>query len=210
MTLLASSLSCQRNGRIVFSNLSFSLEAGEGLIVTGHNGSGKSSLLAILAGRLRSWTGGYHLSYGMYRYEGQDIARLTHWLGHRDGLKAALTVLENLDVYRVLLGSRGEKPEAALEWFGILALRDVPVAWLSAGQRRRVALARLLVAHRPLWLLDEPATALDTKGQGALGALMQAHLAAGGLIVAATHQVLHLKNVKSLFLDNDTEAGNPS
>ena len=117
-----------------------------------------------------------------------------HFVGHADALKAALTVTENLSFYAALLqsGRGGMAPGAALQAFGLGAIADLPAAYLSAGQRRRAALARLLVARRPVWLLDEPLTALDAAAQGIVTRIMRAHLAEGGVIVAATHTALDL------------------
>jgi heme exporter protein A len=179
-------LACRRSGRLIFQDLSFALGAGEALAVTGRNGAGKSSLLAIVAGRLRAESG----SVAADGVGERSLAECLHLVGHRDGLKAALTAAENLAFARDLLGEAALAPEEALAAVGLAHAGAIPVAYLSAGQRRRIALARLLVARRPLWLLDEPAAALDAAAQATLQAIMQRHLAADGLIVAATHQPL--------------------
>jgi heme exporter protein A len=179
-------LACRRSGRLIFHDLSFTLEAGETLLVTGRNGAGKSSLLAILAGRLRP-------AAGRIDVEGigeRSLPECLHLVGHRDGLKTALTAEENLAFARDLLGNPTLSPRAALERVGLGHAAALPVAYLSAGQRRRVALARLLVAHRPLWLLDEPTAALDARSQATLAEVMNRHLDSGGLIMAATHQAI--------------------
>ncbi|MGL5361939.1 MAG: heme ABC exporter ATP-binding protein CcmA [Bosea sp. (in: a-proteobacteria)] len=194
MSLTARGLACSRGGRLVFDGVSFSLHAGEALVLTGRNGAGKSSLIAMLAGRLP-------VEGGMLTFEGGGEAPLAehlHLVGHRDGLKSALTAAENLAFARDMLGAPALEPKAALETVGLAHAAALPVAYLSAGQRRRVALARLLVAHRALWLLDEPFSALDAASQAVLTVLMQAHLARGGMIVAATHGPLGLANAKSL------------
>jgi heme exporter protein B len=187
-------LACRRSGRLVFERLSFSLGAGECLLVTGRNGAGKSSLLSILAGRLAA-------DAGSIRTEGigeRTLPEALHLVGHRDALKSALTAEENLTCARDLLGEPALSPPDALRAIGLEQVADLPVAYLSAGQRRRVALARLLVADRPLWLLDEPTAALDAAAQESLFGLMRAHLADGGLIIAATHTPLPLPDTKEL------------
>jgi len=189
MRLLASGLTCMRGGREVFSALTFEAVAGELLAVTGRNGSGKTSLLRLIAGLLTPAAGSLSL-------EGAD-AELTlpeqaHYLGHRDALKPALSVLENLQFWRDFLGGKPADPGASLSAVGLAHATHLPAGYLSAGQRRRLSLARLLAVRRPVWLLDEPTTALDTTGQDMIAGLMREHLASGGLIVAATHAPLGL------------------
>jgi heme exporter protein A len=186
MRLIVSGVACERGGRALFDGLGFTLEPGQAVILTGPNGAGKTSLLLILAGLLEPAAGEVVLEG-----EGGEAAEPSedaHLVGHRDGLKSQLLVGENLAFWRALLGGPGLEPAEALAALGLGALHDVPAAYLSTGQRRRVALARLLVARRPLWLLDEPTAALDTASRARLAALMQSHLAEGGLIVAATHE----------------------
>jgi heme exporter protein A len=195
--IVVENLVCRRSGRLVFGNLSFTLSGGEALVVTGRNGAGKSSLLALLAGRLRP-------DSGAIAVEGLGdgaLAERVHLVAHRDALKGALTAEENLAFARDLLGDPGLSPREALDAVGLAHAAPLPVAYLSAGQRRRVALARLLVAHRALWLLDEPTSALDAASQDTLLHLMTAHLAGGGLIVAATHAPLAMGGAKELSLD---------
>jgi heme exporter protein A len=195
--IVVENLACRRSGRFVFDGLSFTLTDGEALIVTGRNGAGKSSLLAVLAGRLRP-------EAGAIRADGigeSTLAECLHLVGHRDALKSALTAEENLAFARDMLGNPALSPMEALDAVGLQHAAALPLAYLSAGQRRRVALARLLVAHRPLWLLDEPTSALDTAAQDILLHLMTAHLAGGGLIVAATHAPLSIGGAKELKLD---------
>jgi heme exporter protein A len=193
-------LACRRSGRLVFADLSFTLTAGEALVVTGRNGAGKSSLLALLAGRLRPDAGSIAAD-GL----GEDsLAEHLHAVGHRDALKPALTAAENLGFVRDLFGKPGLSPREALDVVGLAHAASLPVAYLSAGQRRRVALARLLVAHRSLWLLDEPIAALDGAAQDTLLHFMTAHLSDGGLIVAATHAPLGIGGAKELKLDQPT------
>ncbi|CUU43745.1 Cytochrome c biogenesis ATP-binding export protein CcmA [Blastochloris viridis] len=186
--LVGERLICERGGREVFRDLSFSLAAGRALALVGPNGAGKSSLLRLTAGLVRPVSGTLEL-------KGFDpeltVAEQAHYLGHLDALKPALTVAENLDFWiRALGGGPGVALGVALDQVGLARLAELPAQYLSAGQRRRLALARLLVVHRPLWLLDEPTTALDVAAQARLFELIAGHLAAGGLVMAATHQPL--------------------
>ncbi|WP_029354859.1 heme ABC exporter ATP-binding protein CcmA [Bosea sp. 117] len=195
MRLVAEGLGCTRGARRLFDGLGFTLEAGRALIVTGPNGSGKSSLLRILAGLVSADAGTIRLEFepddlATARDAEASRAELTHYLGHLDAQKAALTVAENLAFWRRMLGHPAARPDDALERVGLGPLARLPVAVLSAGQKRRLSLARLLVADRPLWLLDEPTAALDVAGQELVGTLARAHLDKGGLIVAATHAPL--------------------
>ena len=200
MRIDVENLACRRSGRLVFEGLSFTLTRGEALIVTGRNGAGKSSLLALMAGRLRPEAGAIRVG-GLGE---ATLAECLHLVGHRDALKTALTAEENLFFARDLLGDPALSPREALDAVGLAHAATLPVSYLSAGQRRRVALARLLVAHRPLWLLDEPTSALDASAQDALLHLMTAHLAGGGLIIAATHAPLAIGGAKELRLDRLT------
>jgi heme exporter protein A len=185
MRLSAENLTLERGGRRLFSGLSFAVGAGEALVVTGPNGAGKSSLLRGIAGFLP-------FAEGRVRWEGGEIEAQIHYLGHLDALKTSLTAAENLSFWGALLGDGPARAGAALSALGLPHVADFPVRALSAGQKRRVALARLLVAPRPLWLLDEPTTALDAGAQALFAELMRAHLEGGGLIVAATHAPLGL------------------
>jgi heme exporter protein A len=194
MRLAAENLTLERGGRRLFSGLSFALGVGEALVVTGLNGSGKSSLLRGLAGLLP-------FAAGRVRFEGGEIAEQTHYLGHLDALKSALTAAENLAFWGGLFGAVAPRVEAALARLGLPHVADFPVRALSAGQKRRVALARLLAAPRPLWLIDEPTTALDAGAQDLFAGVMREHLAGGGLIVAATHAPLGLDAARSLRLE---------
>jgi len=196
-------LACERGERLVFSGLSFRLAAGDALVLTGANGAGKSSLLRIMAGLLP-------LAAGRLCWDGCDIARdpdaqrgRVRYVGHADAVKPALSAAENLRTWAVLWGGPGtadERVDRALDAFGIDRLADVPGRYLSAGQRRRLALARLLVAPSAIWLLDEPRTSLDADAVTLLDEAIARHRAAGGLVVVALHgegrpaaaQVLHL------------------
>lgn len=194
LTLEADRLACRRGGRLIFSELSFRLGPGEAIALTGRNGAGKSSLLAMLCGRLRPEAGTIRIAGAA------DVApvEFSHVVGHRDGLKTALTAQENLAFAQALLGDASLSPAEALGAVGLPHVAGLPVGYLSAGQRRRVALARLLVARRPFWLLDEPMAALDVAAQTMLTGLMRAHLGEGGAILAATHGPLGLDGAREL------------
>ena len=199
MRLKGWDLTIDRGGRRIIAGLSFEAAAGLGLIVTGPNGAGKTSLLRALAGFLPVEAGGLALDGG----DGErTVGEQAHYLGHADGVKAALTAGENLAFAAAMLGGDSSRPAqlAALAALGLSHVIDFPARLLSAGQRRRVALARLLVAKRPLWLLDEPATALDVAAQAALAAIMQEHLKGGGILVAAVHAPLGLDGAQELRL----------
>lgn len=194
--LLAADIACVRGGREVFSGLSFALGASQALAVTGPNGAGKSSLLRLVAGLVRA-------AGGRLSLEGGDpeasIGEQAHYLGHQDALKSALTVAENLAFWTRFLEGAGTIDEA-LAAVGLDRIATLPAAYLSAGQRRRLSIARLIAVARPLWLLDEPASALDAAAQAMLTKLMRDHLAGGGLILAATHAPLGLDGVQELRL----------
>ena len=196
MRLEASGLACVRNGREVFAGLGFSVGAGEALMVTGRNGAGKSSLLRMIAGLVRVAAGRLALADAD---PDQTIPEQAHYLGHQDALKPALTVAENLSFWAHYLGG-SEPVRVALAAVGLSALANLPAAYLSAGQRRRLSIARLLAARRPLWLLDEPTSALDREAQDTLAGLMRQHLSGGGIIVAATHGPIGLDGAKELRL----------
>jgi heme exporter protein A len=174
----------------VFSGLDFEAAAGEALAVTGRNGSGKTSLLRLVAGLLTIAGGSIALEGGGTEL---TLPEQAHYLGHRDALKPALSVAENLAFWRDFLAGEALDVAASLAMVGLDHAAHLPAAFLSAGQRRRLSIARLLIAHRPVWLLDEPANALDTSGQSMFAGLMGDHLARGGLIVAATHAPLGVK-----------------
>jgi len=184
---------------MVFRDVSFSLEAGGALVVTGHNGAGKSSLLRQLAGLVDVAGGALFLAGGQPE---TTIAEQAHYIGHLDALKAAMTVRETAGFWAGFLGGTPATIDRSFEIFDLAGLRDLPVAYLSAGQRRRLTLSRLLIAPRALWLLDEPSVALDAASLARLVSAMEAHRAGGGLIVAATHQPLGLVQARVLDLSS--------
>lgn len=189
-------LTVRRGGRVVLADLSFHIAAGEALVVTGHNGSGKSTLLRTVAGLIAPLQGNVRLS-------GRTIPDDVHLVGHLNALKSHTSVFENaLFFARWQGGGEGaaERAEAALAQVGLAAFADGPAAFLSQGQRRRLALARLIASPRVLWLLDEPVAGLDTASRTMFAAAMGGHLAAGGLILAATHEPLGLAAARELSL----------
>ncbi len=196
MRLEASDLACVRGGREVFSGLQFTVAGGEALLVTGRNGAGKSSLLRMIAGLVRLAAGRLALTGGA---ADMPLAEQAHYLGHQDALKPSLTVEENLDFWARYLGT-GEGVSAALAAVGLDAVAKLPAGYLSAGQRRRLSIARLVAIKRPIWLLDEPTSTLDRAAQERLAELMRGHLASGGLIVAAAHGEIGLERAKELRL----------
>lgn len=182
MTLTAAGLACVRGGRTVFEDVSFEVAAGESLLLTGPNGAGKSSLLRLIAGLVLPAAGTLELA-------GRDpdltVGQSSHFVGHANALKGAMSVRENLTFWARFMGAPSHPP--SLEPFGLEAHATIPATLLSAGQSRRLALSRLTAVPRPLWLLDEPTVGLDTASQATLVGLVQDHLAAGGLLVAASH-----------------------
>src|SRR5512140_2843031 len=195
MRLSGRGVRCVRGGRDVFSDLDFEASSGEALAIVGANGSGKTSLLRMIAGLLTIAGGSIGLDGGEAEL---TLPEQAHYLGHRDALKPALSVLENLSFWGDFLGGERsharenfrEGLEESLAAVGLDHAISLPAAYLSAGQRRRLSIARLLTVRRPIWLLDEPTNALDVAGQGVFAGLMTDHLARGGLIVAATHAPL--------------------
>jgi heme exporter protein A len=199
--LVAARLACRRGGRLIFEGLECTLAAGGALLLTGANGSGKSSLLRLLATLLTpaagqvSW-GGVPIADDPAGYR----ARL-NYIGHLDAIRPALGVRETL-VFWARVRDASPQIDAAFSAFGLDAFGEFPCRWLSAGQRRRLALARLVATPAPLWLLDEPTASLDADGEERLVAVIAAHRAAGGRAVIATHQPIAVPDAAMLVLED--------
>jgi heme exporter protein A len=192
ISLEADHLSCIRDDRVLFEGLSFSIGSGEAIVLEGRNGTGKTSLLRILCGLRRP-------DEGEVRWHGIPIEKnyvdyYTHmaFVGHMDGIKRELSALENLRLSRSLCGSGNVSIEEALETLLLTGFEDIPTYYLSAGQRRRVALARLLATDARLWILDEPFTSLDREGIKLVENLMDEHVGAGGAMIMTSHHEVHL------------------
>jgi heme exporter protein A len=195
LSLTIDKLTCVRGPRVVFKGLVLAVEAGAMVAVEGPNGSGKSSLLRMIAGFIRPAAGEIILQHdGAPISDGEERAALVGWLGHLDAIKPQMAVRE-----QVLFWSRlytvARDPDEAMERFGLARLADVPGQYLSAGQRRRLALTRLWLSSRPLWLLDEPLAALDINGKALVARALEDHCAAGGIALAATHEPLGVSGV---------------
>jgi heme exporter protein A len=203
--LIAEDLACRRGERQVFAGLSFSLPPGGALVLTGTNGSGKTSLLRIVAGLAVPAAG--RLCWGTRPVASALAAHRArlHYVGHLDAIKSVLTGRETLLFWAALRGFSGSRArpaiDRALRAFALDAIADWPCRWLSAGQRRRLALSRLLATPAPLWLLDEPASSLDEANRLRLEAVIAAHRAAGGRVVMSTHAPVALAGAQSLVLD---------
>jgi heme exporter protein A len=193
--LIAENLACERAGRLVFSNCSFQIGAGELLELRGPNGAGKSSLLRLLAGLNTAVAGRVILENGDVD---ASLAEQAHYIGHAEPNKPALTVAQNLKFWAQFLG--GVEADLPLDAFNLTALRDDQALLLSAGQRRRLSLTRLLLAKRYVWLLDEPTVGLDAASVAKLQTVIGAHLNSGGMVIAATHAELGIANSRQLQL----------
>lgn len=211
MQLIAENLTLERGNRKVANDLSFQLEGGTALVLTGPNGAGKSTLLRALAGYLRPASGVVRLrgveGAGEADSESGEVREMCHFVGHLDGIKTHLTAAENLSFWAKYLAGPADaatpvavRVEDALDRFALAALAEIPAGYLSAGQKRRLALARLAVAARPLWLLDEPTVSLDAASTRVLVDAIDAHLAGGGLAVIATHIPMQLARVEAIQL----------
>ncbi len=203
MRLTAEKLAARRGEDLIFVDISFELRAGDAMVLTGRNGSGKSTLLRVVAGLLRPDRGKVEFRFRDGE-ETRPAREASHYLGHRNAMKQELTVRENLAFWRDFLGDAeggaGLSVEEAAESVGLGSIAHLPYGYLSAGQQRRFAMAKLIVAHRPVWILDEPTAALDASADEMFAGLVYAHLAKGGIAIAATHQPLGLKNAKTLVM----------
>jgi|SRR5215471_13636118 len=186
-------LLCERGGRRVFRNLSFAVATGQTLTLEGPNGAGKTSALRILSGLLPQTAGEVrvHMSAGYVVSDGEERGRLTGWVGHYDGVKGQLSVSENASFFAALYGAR-VAVQGVLDRVGLSRIADLPAQYLSAGQRKRLSLARLILSGRPLWLMDEPLSSLDAAGRRLTAELIGEHCDAGGIAIVATHETLGL------------------
>ncbi|MBL8567119.1 MAG: heme ABC exporter ATP-binding protein CcmA [Hyphomicrobiaceae bacterium] len=210
MQLVAEDLVLSRGGRVIVDRLSFTVASGEALLLTGRNGAGKTTLIRGLAGFLAPTS-------GKVRLDGfdpeRDMREACHYVGHQNANKAALTVIENLRFWQRFLGGQPASAESdqrlldAMERFELEPLADIPAGYLSAGQKRRLGLCRLLLAPRPLWLLDEPTVSLDAQSTALLAEIVGEHTAAGGLVLAATHLPLGLSRTRELRLGSKPQPG---
>jgi heme exporter protein A len=206
--LIGENLSCRRGERLIFAGLSLVVPAGGAVVLNGANGSGKSSLLRLLATLLKP-AAGRLLWVGSAVAEDVAAYRASlHYVGHLDAIKTVLGVRETLGFWTAMRGAEAMALDRSLAAFGLDRVADWPCQWLSAGQRRRLALARLIAIPAPIWLLDEPAAALDTEGEARLGEVIAAHRQAGGRVVVATHQPLALPGASELRL-GDFAAAEP-
>jgi heme exporter protein A len=187
-TLSGENLTLIRGERCLFEGLDFAVKSGELLILEGRNGCGKTSLMRAIAGMLSLETGEIFWNDEPVRKQRQNFHGSLVWLAHRTGLKGDLNMLENLQFERSLRQQSNRDSESVYQRLGIERLRKLPLRSLSAGQQRRVSLARMLLADVPLWMLDEPFTNLDREGRKLVMELVEEHLAAGGLCVMAAHQ----------------------
>lgn len=200
MQLRAENLVLARGSRIIVAGVSFDVKYGQALQLIGPNGSGKTTLIRTLAGMMRPAGGTLHLDGGEADV---PLAEHCHYVGHLNGLKPKLSIVENLRFWGSYLSGATvsvERLNKALAAFDLGSLASIPAGYLSAGQKRRAALARLLTAHRPIWLLDEPSVSLDTGSTALLAQAIGAHLKAGGIVIAATHIPLGLTSPAVLDL----------
>jgi heme exporter protein A len=203
MKLIADALTSIRGGRTLFSGLSFAVGAGETLLLLGPNGAGKTTLIRTIVGLVGPAAGTIRIDGGR---ADRSVGEQCHYVGHLNAIKSSLSVEENAAFWCRFLGGKDDRIAAALAAFGLAALRDIPAGYLSAGQKRRLGLARVLLAERPLWLLDEPTVSLDAAAQEVLTRAVDAHIAQGGLVVAATHVPLAFARARELHLGRASEA----
>ncbi len=218
MQLIAENLVLERGNRKVANGVSFTLDSGSALVLTGPNGSGKSTLLRALAGYLRPSAGAVRIAGAAGDSGGGgescEVAEVCQFVGHLDGIKTHLTASENLAFWASYLAGPADAGESiaarvdrALELFALDALADIPAGYLSAGQKRRLGLARLAVAYRPLWLLDEPTVSLDAASADVLVTAINGHLKRGGMAVVATHVPMALAPAQAIRLGRQEAKG---
>lgn len=198
MKLIVENLSLSRATQEIISDISFELSAGEALVVTGENGSGKSTTLRGIAGLLPLNGGSIKiLDETGKAFEG-EVKEYCHYLGHQNGMKPSLTVRENLDFWQKFCGEPDLSIEEALEEVDLVHTIDLPFSYLSAGMKRRVSIARLLVSDRPIWILDEPTAGLDAQSVKMFTRLCKAFCEGSGILIAATHMPLGIQTEKTL------------
>lgn len=200
MNLVADQLNCRRGGRLVFRDLSFRVEAGEVVLLRGPNGAGKSTLLRVIAGMLPPQSGDVRLGEVSLRADRSGVQEQIAYAGHLDAVKTALTVRQNLSLWAGIFGAAAKDLDGVLERFDLARIADRPVSQCSAGQKRRLGLARLPVVDRTVWLLDEPTVSLDANASALVADLIRDHCAGGGIVLAATHIDLGLKDARVLEL----------
>lgn len=199
MALKVVGLSCQRGGRTIFSDLSVDVAEGNVLIVKGPNGAGKSTLLRAIAGLLRISTGTVHL--GATTIDDRAVwQESVGFAGHLDAVKSTMTVRQNLDAWAGLFATDPKRTDQAMATFGLEEIAEQRAAECSAGQRRRLGLARLIMIDRPLWLLDEPTVSLDDQACAQFASMVQDHAATGGIAIIATHIELGLQGSETLLM----------
>ena len=197
MRLVVKDLTVVRGARVVLDNMSLRVEAGEAVLLTGPNGAGKTTLLRAVAGLIQPQAGAISIEAGA---ADATVGEQCHFVGHLNAVKPSLTALENVAFWKDSLGGGAKSGLQALDCLGLGGMADVPAGYLSAGQRRRLGLARLLVARRTVWLLDEPTVSLDAASVTTFAGLVGEHLAGGGIVVAATHVPLGIAGARELKL----------
>lgn len=204
MELVADNLTCRRGGRVVFRDLSFRVGTGQALLLRGPNGAGKSTLLRVIAGMLPVQAGDVAVGAGSLQRDRAAVQEQIAYAGHLDAVKPALTVRQNLALWAGIFGVEHTAIEAELERFDLARIGDRPVSQCSAGQKRRLGLARLPVMQRPVWLLDEPTVSLDASASALVADMIREHCAGGGIVLAATHIDLGLADSPVLELQGES------